>query len=269
MDLKEYEKGIKTDINRHPWEDARLKILSFFITRAEKKNTILDIGSGDAFLSSSVAKNWPNSKVAAVDINYTDTHLEILKKDKPANFFLFADLLSFTNSFSKKIDIVIMMDVLEHIKIPGELLQQVQQATDKSSPALFIITVPAYQRLYSRHDEQLGHFKRYNRKELIQLLKEQSIFVTRSGYCFTSLLIPRLFQILFEKIAKKDIDANNKIYKWNGGKALTFLLKSIFWIEFKISWYLSRIGIYIPGLTCYCICQCSPLSSPVITKKRD
>jgi hypothetical protein len=162
-----------------------------------------------------------------------------------------------------------MMDVLEHVKTPGELLQQVQQTTVISSSALFIITVPAYQTLYSNHDKQLGHFKRYKRKELIHLLKEQSVFVSRSGYCFTSLLIPRLFQILIEKITKKTKVDTDKIYKWNGGKTFTFLLKSVFWIEFKISWYLSRIGIYIPGLTCYCICQCSPLSSPVTTKKRD
>jgi 2-polyprenyl-3-methyl-5-hydroxy-6-metoxy-1,4-benzoquinol methylase len=153
MDLKEYEKSLKANTNRHPWEDARLKILSFFITRAEKKNTILDIGSGDTYLSSFIAKNLPNSNVAAVDINYTDAHLEVLKKGKPANFFLFADLLSFTNSFPQKVDIVIMMDVLEHVNIPGELLQLVRQTTEISSSTLFIITVPAYQRLYSKHDK--------------------------------------------------------------------------------------------------------------------
>jgi len=269
MDLKEYEKSINTDFNRHPWEQARLKILSFFINKSKKKNTILDIGSGDAYLSSSIAVKLPDSNVVAVDTNYSSTHLEILTKDKPSNFFLFADLLSFSNSSSKKSDIVILMDVLEHVEFPGKLLQQVCQTTDNTSPALLIITVPAYQILYSKHDEKLGHFKRYNRKELIQVLKKQSILVTHSGYCFTSLLIPRIFQILAEKIIRKDSLKGERIYNWKGGKAITFLLKSIFWIEFKISWYLSRIGIYIPGLTCYCLCQCSPLSSPAITKKTD
>ncbi len=269
MDLKEYEKSLTSEINRHPWELARLQILSFFITTAIKKKTILDIGSGDAFMATSIAKKLPDSAIAAIDINYKDIHFEKFKKDKPANLSFYSNLLSFSNSFSNKADIIILMDVLEHVKNPGELLQQALQTTDQSSPVLFIITVPAFQKLYSSHDEKLGHFKRYNRKELIQILNEQSIIVNQSGYCFTSLLIPRIFQILIEKITKKDHQKNAGIYDWKRGKAITFLLKSIFWIEFKISWYLSRIGIYIPGLTCYCICQNSPLSSPVITKKKD
>lgn len=269
MDLKEYEKSILPDINRHPWELARLKILSFFINLAKEKKTILDMGSGDAFLASVIAKKMPESIVIGVDLHYNSTYLETLKKDKPSNFFLYPDLLSYSNSFSEKADIVIMMDVLEHVKNPANMLREVLKITDEYSSPLFIITVPAFQNLYSRHDEKLGHFKRYSRKEIIHILNEQSIIVTHSGYCFTSLLLPRIFQILIEKITKKDSRLNSGIYEWKRGRTITFFLKSVFWIEFKISWYLSLIGIYIPGLTCYCICQNSPLSSPAITKKKD
>jgi len=269
MDIKEYEQQTKRDITRHPWEQARLKILSFFINRAEKKRTILDIGSGDAYLASSIAKQWPDSLVAAVDINYTDALLNAVKKNKPANLSLYADLSSITHSFSGTIDIAILMDVLEHVKAPDKLLLQVSNLTDTLTPAFFIITVPAYQKLYSQHDKRLGHFKRYNRKELLQLLQEQSFSVKNSGYCFNSLLIPRIFQVVKEKLTQKDYQATNGLHNWKGNKTLTFLLKTLFWIEFKLSWHLSSIGIHIPGLTCYCICQFSPLSSPVITKKKD
>jgi hypothetical protein len=145
------------------------------------------------------------------------------------------------------------MDILEHIEKPDRFLEEIKNLNKVTAATLFFITVPAFQSLFTRHDTILGHYKRYTRKELNQLLHTQGMQIKFSGYFFCSLLLVRAFQ----KIFKTDF-SNEGLYAWRGRPFLTLLVTGIFWIEFKISWYLSRLGISIPGLTCYCLCRPLP-----------
>ena len=156
------------------------------------------------------------------------------------------------------VDLVILMDVLEHVEYPDILLKEVGGTLHIEKNSVFIITVPAYQGLFSKHDEILGHYKRYNRREISKLLEGEGFNVVRSGYFFTSLAIVRYFEKLTQKIFESNTLPKKGIYNWKGGKTITLLLKNLFLLEFKISWYLSKIGIYIPGLSCYCLCRKSP-----------
>jgi len=54
---------------------------------------------------------------------------------------------------------VVLLDVLEHVKDPVGVLKHVHDAL--ADDGAVIITVPAYPWLFSRWDEQLGHFRRY------------------------------------------------------------------------------------------------------------
>lgn len=58
---------------------------------------------------------------------------------------------------------VVLLDVLEHVEFPIEVLQHVHSSL--SDDGAVIITVPAHPWLYSRWDEQLGHFRRYTVRE--------------------------------------------------------------------------------------------------------
>lgn len=58
---------------------------------------------------------------------------------------------------------VVLLDVLEHIENPVRVLEHVHEALAQDGAV--IITVPAYPWLYSRWDEQLGHFRRYTIRE--------------------------------------------------------------------------------------------------------
>ncbi|MEZ6062334.1 MAG: class I SAM-dependent methyltransferase [Planctomycetaceae bacterium] len=59
---------------------------------------------------------------------------------------------------------VVLLDVLEHVEDPTQVLKYVHASLADDGAA--IITVPAYPWLYSRWDEQLGHFRRYTVREL-------------------------------------------------------------------------------------------------------
>lgn len=58
---------------------------------------------------------------------------------------------------------VVLLDVLEHVEFPVTVLQYVHSAL--ADDGAVIVTVPAYPWLYSRWDEQLGHFRRYTTSE--------------------------------------------------------------------------------------------------------
>lgn len=255
MDITEFKKIEPNGFKRHPWELARLKMLLFFLKQSRSFLSIVDIGSGDAFLSTALAHRLPDSSITAFDINYTENVLKELNVNVPVNVQLTNDFDSLKSKST--IDIVIFMDVLEHIEQPNDLLHRILNLPGFTEKTKIIITVPAYQKLFSQHDQELGHFRRYTIKTLESLLQLHKLKLIRKGYCFNSLLLVRIFQVWSEKLRSNKKGPSNGIHKWNKGKPITSFITGVFWIEFKISWYLSRIGIRLPGLTCYSICQLS------------
>jgi len=52
--------------------------------------------------------------------------------------------------------------------------------------ALFFITVPAFEFLWSDHDKYLGHFRRYTLKKLERLLKEAGLSILHGHYFYVA-----------------------------------------------------------------------------------
>lgn len=269
MDLVEFNSVDKNSIRRHPWELARLQILKFLMRKYRQPKTIVDIGSGDAYLAANIAFASPQCQVAAVDINYDDAVLKNLNKNKSPNIGYFNNLESAQYFLDETCDVVILMDVLEHLAHPEKLLTEINQTLSLTSKTLFIITVPAFQFLFSQHDKKLRHYRRYNRKQLLELLRSQGFVIQKSGYCFNTLLIPRLFQLAAEKLGREKATVQNGIHNWKGNKFFTAVIKNLFWTEFKLSWFLAQMNIHLPGLTCYSICHNSPSSFHATMKNED
>lgn len=68
----------------------------------------------------------------------------------------------------RQYDMVAAFDILEHIPDDRKAMQVI---SDCLRPGGFLVgTVPAFRQLWSRHDERLGHHRRYTRRELARLL---------------------------------------------------------------------------------------------------
>ena len=65
---------------------------------------------------------------------------------------------------------------------------------------IFIITVPAYQKLFFSHDTFLKHFRRYTNTSLVRLIKKCGLDEIEKGYFFLSLLAPRYLSVQKERI---------------------------------------------------------------------
>ncbi len=80
-------------------------------------------------------------------------------------------------------DLVTMLDVLEHLCDDKLALKEVFRVL-KPGGAL-ILTVPAYQHLWSAHDEALHHFRRYEKHQLAARLREAGLHAWKLSFAMS------------------------------------------------------------------------------------
>ncbi len=73
------------------------------------------------------------------------------------------------------LDLVVAFDVLEHIEDDDTAAAEIQRVLRPGGTAL--IAVPADPRLWSAHDEAVGHVRRYTRDALVSLLERAGLTV--------------------------------------------------------------------------------------------
>lgn len=242
MDLKEaisYDNG-----KRHPWETARLAALQDLL----KPNlfdgmSILDLGCGDGFVAAGLFKGINAPKITAVDTNLTD---EMIAKLSEANSGI---------TFQKEISnggpfhLVLLFDVLEHVKDEESFLREIVTRY-LMAKGMILITVPAFKFLYSGHDTFLGHYRRYSLHELKQRATTCGLDVRRSGYLFSSLLLPKL--VLYKLLKTSSY---SEWGGWRKGNWLIYLIEQFLKLDNKVLIAIGRLGITIPGLTGWVLCE--------------
>ncbi len=84
-------------------------------------------------------------------------------------------------------DLTVSLDVIEHLEDDIGALRELHRVT-KPDGAL-LVTVPAYQWLWSGHDEINHHHRRYNRRTLLAAAQNAGWRLESSSH-FNSLLLP-------------------------------------------------------------------------------
>jgi 2-polyprenyl-3-methyl-5-hydroxy-6-metoxy-1,4-benzoquinol methylase len=184
MDLKE----MTDNSNRHPWELSRAKAVSEILLH-KNIHSFADIGAGDAYFAKLLASN--KKVVYAIDNGYPND------REEQDGVVLLNSLDSLPD---KSVDCCIMMDVLEHIEDDRAFLKQ---ATNKlRDNGVVMITVPAFQFLFSNHDVFVKHYRRYNSRQLKKLIKDCNLKIERMYYFYTLLLVARLLSNFLSKNKK-------------------------------------------------------------------
>jgi hypothetical protein len=92
----------------------------------------------------------------------------------------------------------LLLDVIEHIDLDIEFLKTLN---DKMIiGAKLIISTSAFMSLWSSHDKNVGHFRRYLLKDLEAKLKKANFEVLNSSDYFSFLFFPILFVACLEKV---------------------------------------------------------------------
>ncbi len=146
---------------KHWWFRVRTKLLVMLVKKffpfKQGDLKILDIGCGTGLNSRTLEKfgtvtsldNSPHAISFCKEKGLTDLRLG------DANHLPFADAT---------FDLVIALDVLEHLKDDQGAVVEIQRVLKKGG--VFIAFVPAFSFLWSKHDEYLLHQRRYNQKML-------------------------------------------------------------------------------------------------------
>ena len=158
MDVKE-ERLLVGGIGNHWYYKSKAKALKKYIELIEF-STILDVGAGSGFFSKYILTTTSAQRSTCVDIAY----------ENDSNFFVEGKKIHYTNQLTTTdSDVVLLMDVLEHIDDDVGFLKNVINSVPTG--AWFVISVPAFQFLWSRHDEFLEHKRRYTIMTVEKLVK--------------------------------------------------------------------------------------------------
>ena len=223
------------NFKKHWWFQARKNIIENSIKKfiRTKKINILDYGAGSGvnliMLSNfgSVSIYEPHKK--------TKSYLKNVYKKKK-----FTYLNSIKN---KKFDLIILADVLEHIKKDYKIIKILERNLKKNGKIL--ITVPAYQTLFTHKDTVLGHYRRYNVNLILKIFK--NFTVIKLSYFNFFLFIPLSISLILLKVfnIKNFIDGVEK----KPNLLINSVLYLIFNFESKIINYLNfPFGISILGI---------------------
>ncbi len=176
MDLKE-EKAIGGDPGAHWYYIAKGRALKGLLGR-KSGATILDVGAGSGVFSKMFVADGVADSAVCVDPNYADDFLGRRRTDN----------ISFVRAVDKvEADTVLMIDVIEHVDDDVALIRDY---ADKAAPGTrFLISVPAFQFLWSSHDEFLEHRRRYTLASLERAVEEAGLAPLKMRYFF-GLLFP-------------------------------------------------------------------------------
>lgn len=140
---------------------------------------------------------------------------------------------------SDTFDLVVALDLLEHLDDDMAALREMRRVC-KPGGYLFI-TVPACKWIWSRHDEVLGHRRRYSRAELAEKASGAGFAVCKSSYAMTALFpAAALYRLL-----RRAVPGRGSSDLFGVPKPVNALLGALMWLESRLVW---RAGLPF-GLT--------------------
>lgn len=241
MDLSE----TSNNPHRHPWELSRARFILGLLEGKESLHSgtrILDIGAGDLYFALEM-----NRKTSAT-IDAVDTAFDS-GAPCPAGIEKFKSLDEVND---RRYRVICALDVLEHVAEDEDLLNRLISMLEPGG--LLLITVPAFQLLFSYHDLKLKHYRRYHRGHLMYLIRNPAgVQVEESFYFFHLLFFLRMFQKVIEFFfgIKPEVTGPHTVNHWRHpeGHLFTRGIGRILGTDARLSRFLARVGIQIPGLS--------------------
>ena len=96
-------------------------------------------------------------------------------------------------------DLILMLDVVEHIQDTDQLLRRAAEILTPTGRIL--VTVPAFNSMWTTHDDMNQHVTRYTAGELRSTLTRAGLRVIQTQYLFQSLVLPKLLVRATEMLA--------------------------------------------------------------------
>ncbi len=196
----------------HWWFVGRRNMVWRLLKDLDRNLSILEVGcSGGPLMRLLQDKGF--AKVTGIDISECSVEL---CRNLGETAVKVADGRA-TGFSNEQFDVVIASDVLEHIEDPAQGLTEWSRILRPKG--ILLVFVPAFQFLWSRHDEVNYHYRRYTKQEVVTLLEQTGFCIERSAYWNFCLFFPALLVRTMRRIFSRkqgeteggDLTASGKI----------------------------------------------------------
>jgi SAM-dependent methyltransferase len=251
MDLSEVPTNVRL---RHPWETSRFRFLHGVLRRIgvdDAPMRVLDVGAGDGWFSLQLLARAPRaSTVFCVDAEYGPADVDALVAKGGGR------LRAGAGRPAEKFDLVLLLDVLEHVEDDAAFLADVVRE-NVADDGHVLATVPAWSALYCRRDAALRHFRRYSPAGFHALLRSAGLAPIVRGGAFHSGVAPRAIAVLAEKFRaeRAGVDGVNRHeLRWDHGSFVTRAAEAALAVDNAFSRAVAAVGVSVPGLTAWALC---------------
>lgn len=156
---------------------------------------ILDVGCGTG---AGIEEFRPYGSVTGVD--FSETAIRYSRRRQCTRTAVAdASRLPFESS---SFDLIAMIEVLEHVDDDAGTLTEIARVLTPGG--LIVLTVPAYQWLWSVRDEQLHHKRRYTRTHLLEHVATAGLTVLWSTHIDAFLLPPLALMVGYARLSRQD-----------------------------------------------------------------
>jgi hypothetical protein len=242
IDLSERSADLE---RRHPWEAARSTFLLTLLERMGVTGAMarwLDVGAGNAWVAQqAISRLSADSLITCWDVNFTDEDLRSETARHPGLLFV-------SEAPTSRFDGILMLDVIEHIEDDLGFVRDIV-GTMMAEDAWMLVSVPAYQGLFTSHDTALKHYRRYSPSQCVGLLRAAGLRIEVKGAMFHSLLGVRCLRALKERVAAPPAQSVG-VGAWSGGPLLTAAATRALEWEGNASLAMTlRTRHFLPGLS--------------------
>lgn len=212
---RKYEEQYIQFEKKNWWFIARRELIKNLLDKITNKNSkIIDIGSGSG-INIQYLKNYN-----IVGVDKSKRLVQAGKKEgKNIRMYDVEKRIPFRkNSF----DVALCLDILEHLENDDRVLKEIYRILTPKGKIL--ITVPAFGFLWGQQDIVSMHKRRYTKRMLIKLVKENNFKIKRITY-WNSFLFPIMSSIRILRKNKKNPQTDFKDYPKFINKILLRILR--------------------------------------------
>ncbi|MHB8234447.1 MAG: class I SAM-dependent methyltransferase [Solirubrobacteraceae bacterium] len=198
---RDYELQTHRAEDRHWWYRGRRSVLERVVAglRLPARARILDAGCGSGRNMVEFARH---GEVTGIELSPTSVGLA---RERGAGEVVEGSVLEMPFS-PGAFDLAASLDVIEHLEDDLQALRELRRVVAPGGSLL--VTVPAYQWLWSGHDEINHHHRRYTRRSLQSVGEQAGWQQVRTTY-FNSLLLPAAIALrVLDRFSRKTTESS-------------------------------------------------------------
>jgi SAM-dependent methyltransferase len=239
MDIN-FEKKYHEVEKENWWFVSRRMYLLDLLKGAPKDSKILDVGcSSGIFLKDLEHLGFNINNLYGIDIS--QKAIQNCRNNGIQNAFV---MDAQNINLSEEFDFIVASDCLEHLEDDLKAIHNWKQLL--KIEGIMYVFVPAFQSLWSYHDEVNRHYRRYTKNELKTKLSSAELVILKSSYWNFALFLP---VYIFRKLTCFLPQSKKEVGQIVGSKWVNIVLLNLILIENKMLNYIN----FPFGVSVFCI----------------